>query len=58
VRGGLRVLAVDDEVPAVGELAHLLRKDPRVAKVFTSSEAGTPPAAATPGHFAKYDRPR
>jgi len=26
-------------VPAVGELAYLLRKDPRVAKVFTSSEA-------------------
>jgi DNA-binding LytR/AlgR family response regulator len=36
---GLRVLAVDDEAPAVEELAYLLRADPRVAQVFTSSDS-------------------
>ena len=30
--GFLRVLAVDDEVPALDELAYLLRADPRVTK--------------------------
>ena len=30
---GLRVLAVDDELPALEELAYLLRRDPRVAAV-------------------------
>jgi DNA-binding LytR/AlgR family response regulator len=38
-RPRLRVLAVDDEAPAVGELAYLLRADPRVAQVFTTSDA-------------------
>jgi hypothetical protein len=31
----LRVLAVDDEPPALDELAYLLRADPRVAQVHT-----------------------
>ncbi len=37
---GLVVLAVDDERPALDELAFLLRADPRVAEVRTASEAG------------------
>jgi DNA-binding LytR/AlgR family response regulator len=32
----LHVLAVDDEVPALEELAYLLRRDPRVAEVRTA----------------------
>jgi DNA-binding LytR/AlgR family response regulator len=41
VLGGafLRVLAVDDEPPALDELAYLLRGDPRVATVSTASDA-------------------
>jgi DNA-binding LytR/AlgR family response regulator len=35
----LRVLAVDDEPPALDELAYLLRADPRVAKVYTAADA-------------------
>lgn len=35
----LRVLAVDDELPALDELAYLLRRDPRVARVSTASDA-------------------
>jgi DNA-binding LytR/AlgR family response regulator len=35
----LRVLAVDDEPPALDELAYLLRNDPRVATVHTASDA-------------------
>ncbi|WP_239088112.1 LytR/AlgR family response regulator transcription factor, partial [Planosporangium mesophilum] len=35
----LRVLAVDDEPPALDELAFLLRADPRVAKVTTATDA-------------------
>jgi len=35
----LRVLAVDDEPPALDELAYLLRADPRVAKVHTANDA-------------------
>jgi DNA-binding LytR/AlgR family response regulator len=35
----LRVLAVDDEPPALDELAYLLRNDPRVARVSTASDA-------------------
>ncbi|REE99554.1 LytR/AlgR family response regulator transcription factor [Thermomonospora umbrina] len=35
----LRVLAVDDEVPAVEELACLLRADPRVGQVTTARDA-------------------
>jgi DNA-binding LytR/AlgR family response regulator len=35
----LRVLAVDDEPPALDELAFLLRADPRVAKVSTAGDA-------------------
>lgn len=34
----LRVLAVDDEVPALEELAYLLRKDARVERVTTASD--------------------
>ena len=36
---GLRLLAVDDEPPALDELAYLLRADPRVAQVLTASDA-------------------
>ncbi len=36
---GLRVLAVDDEPPALDELAYLLRADPRVASVHTAGDA-------------------
>ena len=35
----LRVLAVDDEPPALDELAYLLRADPRVAVVNTAGDA-------------------
>ncbi len=35
----LRVLAVDDERPALDELAYLLRADPRVGEVLTASDA-------------------
>jgi len=37
--GFLRVLAVDDEPPALDELAYLLRNDPRVATVNTAGDA-------------------
>ena len=37
-RGFLRVLAVDDEPPALDELAYLLRADHRVAGVSTASD--------------------
>jgi DNA-binding LytR/AlgR family response regulator len=37
--GFLRVLAVDDEIPALDELAYLLRADPRVARVHTAGDA-------------------
>jgi DNA-binding LytR/AlgR family response regulator len=36
---GLNVLAVDDEPPALDELAYLLRADPAVASVRTASDA-------------------
>jgi DNA-binding LytR/AlgR family response regulator len=36
---GLRVLAVDDEVPALEDLAYLLRADPRIGEVFVASGA-------------------
>ena len=36
---GLRVLAVDDERPALDELAYLLREQPRVDAVLTASDA-------------------
>src|SRR5918997_6275930 len=35
----LRVLAVDDEAPALDELAYLLRADPRVIRVHTAGDA-------------------
>ncbi|WP_018349116.1 LytR/AlgR family response regulator transcription factor [Longispora albida] len=35
----LRILAVDDELPALDELAYLLRADPRVGSVATASDA-------------------
>jgi DNA-binding LytR/AlgR family response regulator len=39
IEGGfLRVLAVDDEPPALDELAYLLRADPRVSTVNTASD--------------------
>jgi DNA-binding LytR/AlgR family response regulator len=34
--GGLTVLAVDDETPALSELGYLLRADPRVDRVLTA----------------------
>ena len=34
----LRVLAVDDEVPALEELAYLLREDPRIESVVSASD--------------------
>jgi two-component system response regulator LytT len=37
--GSLRVLAVDDEPPALDELAYLLRADPRVLHVRTAVDA-------------------
>jgi DNA-binding LytR/AlgR family response regulator len=37
--GALRVLAVDDEPPALDELAYLLRADERVATVHTAADA-------------------
>jgi DNA-binding LytR/AlgR family response regulator len=37
----LRVLAVDDERPALDELAFLLGRDPRVAAVHTASDGAT-----------------
>ncbi|HET8658531.1 MAG TPA: LytTR family DNA-binding domain-containing protein, partial [Micromonosporaceae bacterium] len=37
--GFLRVLAVDDEPPALDELAYLLRGDSRVARVHTAADA-------------------
>jgi DNA-binding LytR/AlgR family response regulator len=36
---GLKVLAVDDERPALDELAYLLREQPRVGQVLTASDA-------------------
>jgi DNA-binding LytR/AlgR family response regulator len=36
---GLRVLAVDDEPPALDELVYLLRADPRVATVHPATDA-------------------
>ena len=38
-RGSLRVLAVDDEPPALDELVYLLRADPRVAQVYQAGDA-------------------
>ncbi|HCT79703.1 MAG TPA: DNA-binding response regulator [Micromonosporaceae bacterium] len=35
----MRILAVDDEAPALDELAYLLRADPRVTKVYTAGDA-------------------
>ncbi|GAA3280770.1 MULTISPECIES: LytR/AlgR family response regulator transcription factor [Dactylosporangium] len=37
--GYLRVLAVDDEVPALDELAYLLRADPRVGRLHCAGDA-------------------
>jgi DNA-binding LytR/AlgR family response regulator len=39
VSGYLRVLAVDDEPPALDELAYLLRADPRVGRLHTAGDA-------------------
>jgi len=38
-QGYLRILAVDDEPPALDELGYLLRADPRVAKVHAAADA-------------------
>ncbi|MGW0071973.1 LytR/AlgR family response regulator transcription factor, partial [Streptosporangium sandarakinum] len=35
---GLRVLAVDDELPALEDLAYLLRDDPRIGEVFLARD--------------------
>ncbi|MEU6998479.1 LytTR family DNA-binding domain-containing protein [Nonomuraea sp. NPDC046570] len=35
---GLRVLAVDDELPALEDLSYLLRADPRIAEVATARD--------------------
>lgn len=43
--GGLNVLVVDDEVPALEELGYLLRRDHRVGSVRTSSSADEAVAA-------------
>src|SRR5690606_23267501 len=41
-RGGmLRVLAIDDEAPALSELAYLLREDARVEHVATATDGAT-----------------
>jgi DNA-binding LytR/AlgR family response regulator len=37
--GGLVVLAVDDEEPALGELEYLLKQDPRIGTVLTANNA-------------------
>ncbi len=37
--GALRVLVVDDEGPALSELAYLLGRDPRIASVLTAGSA-------------------
>ncbi len=37
--GGLRVLAIDDERPALDEIAYLLERDPRVGGVLTCDSA-------------------
>src|SRR6185369_17940320 len=39
VSGFLRVLAVDDEPPALDELAYLLRADARVGRLYTAGDA-------------------
>lgn len=38
---GLRVLAVDDEQPALEDLAYLLRADPRIGDVLTARDGAT-----------------
>lgn len=35
---GLRVLAVDDEAPALDDLVHLLRADPRIGEIHTARD--------------------
>ena len=37
--GGLTVLLIDDERPALDELAFLLDRDPRIGEVITSDSA-------------------
>jgi DNA-binding LytR/AlgR family response regulator len=46
---GLRVLAVDDERPALSELAYLLERSPRVAAVTTAGSAAEALAALQDG---------
>ena len=48
----MRVLCVDDEVPALSELAFLLERDPRITEVRTAS-SGT--AALQVLHEAEVD---
>ncbi|MFB4315527.1 LytR/AlgR family response regulator transcription factor [Actinomadura sp. 21ATH] len=38
---GLRVLAVDDEAPALDDLVHLLRADPRIGEICTARDGAT-----------------
>ena len=49
---GLVVLAVDDEPPALDELAFLLRADPRVGEVRTAWESGAALKALEDGRVA------
>ncbi len=45
--GGLVVLAVDDEAPALDEVAYLLRGDPRVGAILTAGNAAEAMAMLT-----------
>jgi DNA-binding LytR/AlgR family response regulator len=38
---GLRVLAVDDEAPALDDLVHLLRADPRIGEICTARDGAS-----------------
>jgi DNA-binding LytR/AlgR family response regulator len=38
---GLRVLAVDDEPPALDDLVHLLRADPRIGEIHTARDGAS-----------------
>ena len=48
---GLHVLAVDDEPPALGELAYLLEQSEQVARVSTAGSAAEALAALQDGEF-------
>jgi DNA-binding LytR/AlgR family response regulator len=50
--GGLDVLVVDDEQPALEDLAYLLREHPRIASVVTASDATEALRRLRDGSFA------